>query len=171
MKKLKDFVSQAREDVQKYKIEFILNTDRLVRKDYAVGNLRWKSIDYLTGDKDLVPNDKRGVYAFAICRENQMLPPHGYILYVGIAGRNSNRSLRARYGDYLSESKVLKRPKIARMIVDWERVLKFYFAPVDNDVTSEALQELEKQLNEALIPPLVEGDLDAKTKAKRRAFK
>jgi len=40
-----------------------------------------------------------------------------------------------------------------------------------NDVSSDDLKELEKQLNTALMPPFSEGDLEADTKQKRRAFR
>ena len=60
-----------------------------------------------------------------------VLPPHEYILYIGIAGYNSQRSLRERYKDYLNAKKVIKRAKIARMIGTWHEVLRFFFAPVE----------------------------------------
>ncbi len=100
-----------------------------------------------------------------------ILPPHGYILYIGIAGRDSQRSLRARYRDYLNGKKVIKRPRIARMIGDWHTVLKFFFAPIEDDVPNDHLLTLERQLNTALMLPFAEGDLEAGTRAKRRAFR
>ncbi|WP_296714943.1 hypothetical protein, partial [Tistrella sp.] len=44
---------------------------------------------------------------------------------------------------------------------------------IDNfsDGLSDDLQALEKQLNTALMPPFSEGDLEADTKQKRRAFR
>ena len=57
------------------------------------------------------------------------------------------------------------------MIGTWHPVLRFYFAPVDNAVTSEQLEELEKQLNSTLLPPFAEGDLEAGIKQQRRAFR
>ena len=56
------------------------------------------------------------------------------------------------------------------MIGTWHKVLHFYFAPVDDAMTSADLEELERQLNSALLPPYAEGDLDAETKSKRKAF-
>lgn len=72
------------------------------------------------------------------------LPPHGYILYIGIAGRNSDRSLQERYKDYLNTPKVVKRDRIARMIGNWHNILCFFYAPIEDGVSSEELQELEK---------------------------
>lgn len=65
---------------------------------------------------------------------------------------------------------MIKRERIAYMIGTWHKVLHFYFAPVDDAITSADLEELERQLNSALLPPYSEGDLDAETKSKRKAF-
>jgi hypothetical protein len=91
-------------------------------------------------------------------------------MYIGIAGRKSNRPLRARYRDYLNAKSVRKRPKIARMIGTWHSVLCFFFATVDDDVDSDALEAIEKALNNALMPPFSQGDLDIELKQKRSAF-
>ena len=57
------------------------------------------------------------------------------------------------------------------MIGTWHEVLRFYFAPVEDDVSTEDLQEIEKQLNTALMPSFSKGDLEADAKKKRSAFK
>lgn len=142
------------------------------RKDYAVERLNWNSIRF--GDEDAietVPDDKRGVYALTICHPSKVLPSHGYVLYIGIAGRRSKRPLRARYKDYLNEKRVLKRPALAYAIGTWEEVLRFYFAPVDDKFPSKDLERLERQLNTALLPPYSINDLEADTKRKMRAFR
>ena len=118
----------------------------------------------------MVPDDKRGIYAFAVCQHNDVLPPHGYVLYIGIAGRDSDRPLRDRYRDYLNGKKIMKRKKIAFMIGNWHKVLRFFYAPVDDDLSSEDLQKLERQLNTALLPPYSNRDMDADVRGKRRAF-
>lgn len=165
-----DFANEANDEIGKYMIDVTLSPKKMMSDEYDFASLDWSSISY--GDKELekVPDDKRGVYAFVVCHPSDVLPPHGYVLYIGIAGRKSQRSLRARYKDYLSQSGVLKRPKIARMIGHWHEVLRFFFVPVDEDVSSEELEKLEQQLNTALIPPFSVGDLEADTKRKRRAF-
>lgn len=138
--------------------------------DYAIPTLSWDSICFGDEELDRVPNDKRGVYAFAVCHKDEVLPPHGYILYIGIAGRDSERALRDRYKDYLNVKKVMKRDRIALMIGTWKQVLRFYFAPVGDEVSSEDLKAMEQQLITALMPPFSVGDLDADTRRKRRAF-
>ena len=167
-----DFANEANREIAKYMVPVILSPEKMTADEYAIPTLAWDSISYGNAELDRVPNDKRGVYAFSVCRNNNPLPPHGYVLYIGIAGRDSNRSLRDRYRDYLNEKKVLKRgPRIARMIGTWHEVLRFFFAPVPDEVSSDDLKTLEKQLNTALMPPFSEGDLEADTKRKRRAFK
>ncbi|UKK94115.1 hypothetical protein L7D45_18100 [Brucella pseudogrignonensis] len=168
---LEDFASDAASAIAKFNINFILSTDQFGRNDFIVDPLHWQSIGYGEAEIANVPDDRRGLYAFAVCKTSTVLPPHSYVLYIGIAGRKSDRSLRARYRDYLNEKKVLKRERIARMIGTWHTVLRFYFASVDNAVTSDQLEELEKQLNSTLLPPFAEGDLEAGIKQQRRAFR
>ena len=139
---------------------------------YVIPSLDWRSIKFdEEAELSNVPNDKRGVYAFVVEQRSAVLPPHGYVLYIGIAGRDSSRSLRERYKDYLNQKKVMKRVRIARMIGTWYQVLRFVFAPVGDDISSNELKILECQLNTALMPPFAEGDLEAETKQKRRAFR
>ena len=166
---LDDFVNASAEQLR-YQFRVDLQPDRLMARDFALQPLAWDSIPYGREGIHRVPDDKRGIYAFAIHHPSDVLPPHSYILYIGIAGRNSQRSLRARYREYLNRRSLLKRERIARMVVCWEPVLRFFFAPVDETVSSDELKNIEQQLNTALMPPFSIGDLDAETKQRRRAF-
>ena len=166
-----DFANEANSEIAKYTVSVTLSPEKMAANEYAIPTLTWDSISYGETELDRVPDDKRGVYAFSVCHNDNLLPPHGYVLYIGIAGRDSNRSLRDRYRDYLNEKKVLRRARIARMIGTWHEVLRFFFAPVPDEVSSDDLKTLEKQLNTALMPPFSEGDLEADTKRKRRAFR
>ena len=165
-----DFANEANDEIGKYMVNVILSPKKMMSSEYDFTSLDWKSIRYGKEELEQVPDDKRGLYAFAVCHPSDILPPHGYVLYIGIAGRKSQRSLRKRYQDYLNRSKILKRKGIARMIGHWHDVLRFYYVPVDKDVSSEELEKLERQLNTALIPPFSKRDLEADTKRKRRAF-
>ena len=156
---LVDFANQATAEIANFKVSVTLSPEQLMANEYAIPALVWDSISYGEAELDKVPGDRRGVYVFAVCQNNNVLPPHAYVLYIGIAGRDSERSLRERYRDYLNQRKVIKRAGIARMIGTWHQVLRFFFAPVDDAVSSETLQTLEKQLNTALMPPFSEGDL------------
>tara|TARA_R110002051_G_scaffold278366_1_gene339742 strand:+ start:498 stop:1019 length:522 start_codon:yes stop_codon:yes gene_type:complete len=167
---LEDFANAAANEVAKFKFGVILSPTRLLVDDYAVANLNWSHIPYGREKIEQVPDDQRGIYAFVICNDNGILPPHNYVMYIGIAGRNSDRSLRTRYKDYLNEKSVLKRAKIARMIGTWRTVLRFYFAPVGAEVDSDALEAIEETLNNALMPPFSQGDLAVDLKKKRSAF-
>lgn len=166
-----DFVNQANEEIGKFQVTMILSPDKLTFNSFNVASLNWDSIKYGPAEIDKIPADRRGVYAFSISQPSQVLPPHGHILYIGIAGRKSDRSLKARYKDYLNPQIIIKRSRIARMIGTWQDVLRFHFAPVDDSMTSEELEQLEEDLNTALLPPFSEGDLEADTKKKRRAFR
>ena len=61
--------------------------------------------------------------------------------------------------------------ELPRMIGTWHDVLRFFFAPVSDDLSSDDLKNLEKELNTALMPPFSENDLEADIKRKRRAFR
>lgn len=169
---LRDFANEANLEFGNFRLQFILSPDKMRRDDFDVDELCWDSIHF--GDRaevSKIPDDKRGIYALAICHPSKVLPPHGYVIYIGIAGQKSNRSLRERYKDYLNQGRVQKeRPRLARAIGVWQDVLRFYFAPVGPRLSSKDLERLEKQVNTALLPPCSPGDLEASTKQKIRAF-
>ena len=167
---LEDFANAATQEIAKFAVSFNLSPERLTSEDFGVGVLDWAHIPYGSEALEQVPNDKRGVYAFVACHENGILPPHKYVMYIGIAGRRSDRPLRDRYRDYLNPKSVKKRPKIARMIGTWHSVLQFHFASVEDGIDTDALEKIEKALNNALMPPFSQGDLDAELKQKRSAF-
>lgn len=130
--------------------------------------MHWKSIKYRTGNKSAIPNNQPGIYAFAIKHTNNTLPENCYILYIGIAGaKNNNRSLRDRYNDYLSTSKIKGRSNVCRMISTWHSVLHFFFAPVANLNDRIAL---EKEMNDALRPFFSIQDYSARVRRARSAF-
>ena len=165
-----DFANDVNQEIARFAIHVVLSPERLLADDFVAPGLDWQAINYGTEDLELVPDDKRGIYAFAVRINSQILPPHGYILYMGIAGENSDRSLRERYRDYLSPQKIMRRAGIARMIGNWHQVLQFLFAPIDDTVTTEDLKQLENQLNTALIPPYSQRDIDAEVRTRRRAW-
>jgi len=170
LSKVQDFVADADKAVGRYRSEFSLSPDLLQTDTFELTTLNWESVRYDESEINVVPDDKRGIYAFSISVDSNVLPPHGYILYIGIAGRKSNRSLRARYKDYFSTSKVLKRARIARMIGLWSEVLVFHYATIEDAITTQQLERLEEQLNGVFMPPMANGDLEAKLKEQRRAF-
>lgn len=166
-----DFVDQADKEIGRYRTEFTISATNLQANSFVLPILAWQCIRYGRSELSQVPTDKRGIYAFVVSQPSPVLPPHGYVMYIGIAGRKSDRSLNARYRDYLNPQKIMKRQRIARMIANWREVLRFCFAPVDSSITSEQLEEMERQLSTAMLPPFSDGDLEATTKSKRRAFR
>ncbi|MCY4137765.1 MAG: hypothetical protein OXF56_05815 [Rhodobacteraceae bacterium] len=156
--------------IKAYEIRFVLNTEKILSLDASQHPLEWRSIKFGTNERDRVPDDKRGVYAFVISDPQAFLPPHGYIMYIGIAGKNSNRSLRERYGDYLTNSKVKLRPHIRNMIVQWHPILRFHFAPVAEDYSTDQLTALEDRLITAFLPPCCKNDFAADTRRQVAAF-
>lgn len=170
LKELEDLTNQQTIEFAKYKFSVTLIPKHLMGNQYKLQKLNWQSIRYNDEEEiEKIPNDKKGVYAFAVCHENSILPPHGYILYIGMVGKNSGRCLRDRYKDYLNINTVKKRDNIAQMIGNWSKVLRFFYAPIA-EISSDDLEALEKQLNSALIPPYALKDMDAKVKKMRTAF-
>ena len=167
-----DFANDADQEISKFRIQdVVLSAERLKSQDFEISGLNWEKIHYLDeGSFSKIPSDKRGIYAFAISVENEFFPNNSLILYIGIAGRKSDRSLRERFSDYHSRSKILKRPKISRMLSRWREVLVFYYAPIETAISSSSLELFEKQLSTLFLPPMGSGDVEANLKKKRSAF-
>ncbi len=103
-------------EIKAYEVKFILNTGAILALQPSENPLHWDSIRFDKREIHRVPNNQRGLYAFIIADQRKFLPPHGYIMYIGIAGRRSHRSLRARYQDYFKQSEVERRPVLGTMI-------------------------------------------------------
>ena len=128
--------------------------------------LDWRSVQFQIKQAESIPN-ARGVYAFMIERTDKNLPPHGYVMYVGKAG-DGKHSLRKRFKDYFQEKKRPKRQHIYRMLNQWESVLSFYFAQIENPEIE--LTDVETALNDALLPPLSKNDFSANVRKALNAF-
>lgn len=85
-------------------------------------------------------------------------------MYIGITGaKGGRRSLYIRYGDYLREQKKYKRPKVHYMLTKYPEDLHFAYSTIDTDVVD--LEQLELDLNDAIIPPIVVKDFTAEIRA------
>ena len=157
-------------ETKAYGIEFTLNTDMIRALEPSQNPLEWDSIRFGKDEIESVPDDQRGVYAFVIADGRTFLPSHGYVVYIGIAGRDSDRSLRARYQDYFKQSEIERRPAVRRMIITWHPILRFHFAPVDEDFPAQELKAMERRLITAFLPPFCRDDIEADTKAMMAAF-
>jgi hypothetical protein len=110
----------------------------------------------------------RGLYAFTLELFPTILPPHGYILYVGITGDKAARTLRERYNEYFVEARSANaRPKVQYMLVKWQRDLFFNYVELPDP--SIDLKELESAFINAVRPPVNERDFRAKVSRPRRA--
>lgn len=129
-------------------------------------SLNWKCVKFERGRANQIPTEK-GVYAFFVEPRIAQFPSHGYLMYIGQAGHNSQRNLRKRFSDYLydknrSERELLKSPSRAHihdMLNTWADYLYFYYAEVDTTQTN--LRQLERQLLDTFIPPFVDRGYSA----------
>ncbi len=123
----------------------------------------WDSTSFQRNCSDSVPDDKHGVYTFAIAPGVAEHPLLYLVTYVGKAGK---MTLRARFLSYFNEKRNLKRPHIGRFLRQYEGFIMFSFCPVEDAST---ISQIEDELINALIPPL-NRKLPAKVSAMVRAF-
>lgn len=125
-------------------------------------NLEWKKLVFPDQAKKNVP-DVRGVYAFAIDVQNPLVPPTSYITYIGLGGKKGNGStLKKRFTTYIRNMKTPDRVRIAEMLDRWKSNLTYYYAVVDDNDDTEAIEET---LLSILIPPYNRGDFSAELKS------
>jgi len=129
--------------------------------------LAWKRVKFEKANTASVP-DARGIYIFTLQVDENELPIHGYIWYMGIAGHDSKHTLRKRYGNYLSDQKApgWKRPKVRYMLQKWKGDLYFNFVELDPGVN---LKTIESAFLNAIIPPANLADIDATISMPRKA--
>ena len=121
--------------------------------------LHWQKIRFGEANHASVPKD-RGIYAFTIELSPTKLPGHGYILYVGITGDDSDANLYKRYAQYLRHLENQDgRPAVYYMLENWSDDLFFNFVPIPN--TKVDLAKIEKSILQAVIPPVNKRDLGA----------
>jgi len=160
---LVDFVNSQ---FKRYAKEFILNPIQM-RSFTNKCSLDWKKVEFNQANKSLIPQC-RGVYAFVFEHNHSNFPPHGYIMYIGETGQDSNHNLQKRYGDYLRDKQREKRAKLHYMLNNWEQCLYFHYASVKDKKIN--LKKLEQNLNDAFIPPFSTNDFSATIRKGKRAF-
>ena len=120
--------------------------------------LEWRKLDFTSESRAEVPRQK-GVYAFAVEMSARSLMPVTHVLYVGKAGDiASNNTLWRRYYDYIRTEKVGDRVRIAQMLRQWKGQLSYYYAVVEDGVSTG---DVEENLLDILIPPYNRGDYSA----------
>lgn len=139
-----DAVNKLKEYVQ----QFLLSPERWSTLDIPV--YEWQSIHFAEGNAVSIPKT-RGIYCFVVKCNSELVPSHGYIMYVGITGNENKRTLRDRYREYVREMVRAKRYNIHYMLNMWENHLYFNFIEVHD--TSVDLSKIERNLISALFPP------------------
>ncbi|RWP51058.1 hypothetical protein [Mesorhizobium sp.] len=166
-KALVDLVSQTK--WFKGELQHFFLDLRRWRKFRTRYKLDWQRERFAEASGPKIP-DERGIYVFTAELSPGKLPPHGYILYMGITGDISNATLKSRYAQYIRQHKTMNgRPAITYMLANWEEDLFFNFVPLPNK--SIDLSHLEKAFLSAVVPPMNKRDIEATiTNAKAAAF-
>jgi hypothetical protein len=146
--------------------EFFLNM-KSWRKFKTRFRLDWQKARFGQGSLALIPKE-RGIYAFTVELSSAKLPAHGYILYVGITGDNSQANLYKRYSQYLMDFKNENgRPAVVYMLKNWSGDLFFNFVALPNK--SVDLAKIETAFINSVMPPVNQTDFSAKIRAAKRA--
>ncbi len=143
--------------------DFILSPERWEELDLTV-DLHWEKIQFVKSNKRHIP-ESSGIYAFVVSNRDANVPANGYIMYIGIVGHKfgSERSLKLRFNEYLSEERKLKRPLVHTMLTRWKGHIDFHYAELSPKKYD--LKEIEKKLCGSLIPPCNQNDFEAELKS------
>lgn len=164
-----DFAKHKREltRLKYYEQRFILAPERF-RGSAIPGNLVWTTIAFTQLQLANVIA-KPGVYAFSVVNRRLGMPPHGYLLYIGQTGAKRNsRTLKQRAAEYMQEKKTGRRRHVWDFLNKWSGHLNFHFAALDPKAFD--LEETEKMLNDAMLPPFVINDFTTEIKTKKKAW-
>lgn len=105
-----------------------------------------------------------GVYCFHVGHDLECLPVFGVSLYGG-----STQSLRNRFIDYFHEKNSTRgRIWVKKFLHVFDGELNFAWSEVD--IIKSDIKILEKQLNDALMPPYSIKDFSADVRAGRNAW-
>ena len=163
-----DFASRRSQLVNQlgYTLKFPLSPANLGSLALPVA-LQWKQTQFDQRNANSIIEEP-GIYAFAVSDSRSGLPPHGYILYIGEVGakKGKNRTLRARFKEYLHEKVRPKREHIAYFLNAWETCLVFHFAALDPSTVN--LLDVEMRLNDAMMPPFSRGDFSPEIRPLKR---
>ena len=161
-----DFVQET-DDLKSFAVRFVLSPRQWGTFACSIA-LAWQRVKFDRLNVTAVPK-ATGIYAFAVENPGLQLPPHGYVMYIGITRNDGGGSLRKRYKQYLNERRVLKRPKIHYLLNKWSQQLYFYYAVVTDPTFN--IRGLEQQLCDAMIPPCNINDFSAMIRRQVRAFR
>lgn len=152
-----DVIDQQK-DVSIYQRSFFLWKEQWdAYTDPPIG-LDWQYVKFESNNANQVPTEK-GIYAFFIEPRISNFPAHGYLIYLGQTGHESERDLQKRFRDYLYYKRHPKRRRIHLMLNTWENYLYFYYVKVDP--ADMDLKQLERMLLDTFTPPFVERGYSA----------
>jgi hypothetical protein len=160
---LVDFTKKYKGDLH----EFFLDM-RSWKKFKTKIQLNWQKTRFDEANLASIPKE-RGIYTFTIELSPAKLPPHGYILYVGITGDISDANLYKRYNQYLLKLKSDdgRRPAVSYMLWNWRNHLFFNFVPLPNKKVD--LAKIERAFINSVMPPVNQMDFTAEIQAARTA--
>jgi hypothetical protein len=137
------------------------------KKFKTTAKLDWRKTRFGVAGLTSIPHE-RGIYAFTLELAPGELPHHGYILYVGITGDESDANLYKRYNQYLLNMKNEDgRPAVFYMMKNWKGHLFFNFVPIPN--RSVDLAKMERAFINSVMPPVNKRDFDAEIGAAKAA--
>jgi hypothetical protein len=147
------------DEMKAHSHEFVL-WPRKWREFRDISVLTWQTYQLIERERPSVP-DEAGIYTLLIQPGIADHPACSYVMYVG-----QTRSLRSRFGDYLSkEKRETGRPKIFRMLHMYPEHVFFCCAPV----SETHLSAVEDALMVAYLPP-ANDQLPAEVRRVRGAF-
>ena len=124
--------------------------------------LNWRCVKFEKDNRSHIPS-RKGIYAFFVEPRIANFPSHGYLMYIGQTGQDSNHNLRKRFGNYLSKSESKRRRRIKYMLNKWKGYLYFYYAEIDPDQIN--LKQLEQILLDTFTPPFVKEGFSGKIRS------
>ncbi len=164
-----DFAKHDKEmsHLSRHEQRFILSPRRF-KGGVPLPPLNWATVNFNAQQIKTVVAQP-GMYAFSVVANRLGLPPHGFVLYIGQTGaKHDARTLRIRAGEYLKEKKTGKRRHVWEFLNKWSGHLHFHFAPLDPKTND--LEDVEKNLNDALMPPYSVNDFTLEIKAQKKAW-
>ena len=125
--------------------------------------LAWNLAVFRVGGAQAVPKGP-GFYCFVVANPAGQLPLVLYPLYAG-----ETNDLRRRYREYIREkNSPTGRVTVRKFLKVFWGGITFAYAPMNID--GAARRTIEKQLNDALMPPYSQKDFSAEVKAKKVAW-
>jgi hypothetical protein len=142
---------KSRQELLDYTEHIRLWKRQWIDKSAELPSFRWERVRFNEANKVSVP-DSPGLYAFFIEPELADFPNHAYLMYIGKAGDKSRNTLRKRFMQYFQDKKRFDaaRPKINKLLNNWDGHLYFYFHEITD--SSMDIAKLEKLLLDTFLP-------------------